>query len=259
MMEQFGLPDDQRWCVGYEGRYAASYDGEIISYLGKKPKALAGAVIFKKDRNEYTYRTVCIDRKSVFVHKLVAKAWIPNPENKPQVNHIDHVKTNNSVDNLEWCTQKENSIAMYNQPNYPEKMRAKMRKTIMANKGFSTENDFIDFIHKGDLKDYAYNYLVKTKIEKSCWVEAGVPEEIKNIRFRAGSYLNTWNYIITFLDEVLNTSTKIAVIALMFGCDQSLPSHVRAGRRWGKEIALYKKYRNDPLYTKHYQQVYSVK
>lgn len=60
------------------------------------------------------YRRVCIKCKTYYVHRLVAETFIPNPENKPSIDHIDRNRANNDVSNLRWVTTKENA---YNQKN----------------------------------------------------------------------------------------------------------------------------------------------
>lgn len=95
---------------GYEGVYQVSNQGRVKSL--PRNGTIKSERILRPAANHAGYYNVLFSfnhlRKHFSVHRLVAKAFIPNPENKPQINHIDGNKTNNTDSNLEWVTSKEN-------------------------------------------------------------------------------------------------------------------------------------------------------
>lgn len=170
------LWDDEIWkpVVGYEGLYEVSNLGKIrnikLNKYKSPTKTSNGYMRIGLNKNG--------DGKLFFVHRLVADAFLSNPDNLPCINHKDEDKTNNSVDNLEWCdwlynnnygTMKERMIqtkidkGIYNQKYVGLNMKDYSRLYYQDHK---EEKKKYQELHKEDIRNYQKEYYRKRCLTK---------------------------------------------------------------------------------------------
>lgn len=125
---------------GYEGLYQ-------VSNLGKV-KSLKKNIILKPYIEKKGYLRIDLNKngksKHYLIHRLVAEAFIPNPLNKLQINHIDCNKQNNCINNLEWSTNLENAIHAYNNNLRPFKPLRKINQYDLDGNFIKTWNSIIE-------------------------------------------------------------------------------------------------------------------
>ena len=131
-----GIMKKEYWkpVVEYEGLYEVSNWGRVKSLKFGKER------ILKQGKYKYGYLYVVLSKNGILkafkVHRLVAEAFIDNPDNLPCVNHKDENKLNNNVDNLEWCTHEYN----INYGTRTEKCSKKLSKTVLQ---FTLDGQFV--------------------------------------------------------------------------------------------------------------------
>ena len=153
---------------GYEGKYKISSYGRVKSLHYGRVRILK----LRKDKDGYYNIDLHIsnDVKTFKVHRLVATHFIDNPNNLPQINHKDENKSNNKVNNLEWCSREYNMNYGTRNKRASEKMKGKYEgskhlkarkiQCITTGKKFSTIKEAIDF--------YFLNYYTESSITMCC-------------------------------------------------------------------------------------------
>ena len=123
------MPEIWKDIKGYEGLYKISNTGKVFSCRLNKEMAI----------NKQYYLSINLSKngkqKHFYIHRLVAETFIPNPENKTDVNHIDHNPHNARADNLEWTTHSENISKYLETDKFRKLLKREYTINYYKNKG----------------------------------------------------------------------------------------------------------------------------
>lgn len=222
------IEDFDGYFITTDGKVFSTRKSKIPKQLSTKPDKITGYIFVMFNINGKTYRKT--------VHRLVAKAFIPNPDNKPQVNHIDGNKSNNDISNLEWNTREENMQHAYKTGLNAGVESANMYSAKLTNEtcrelikllfdGLSNE----EIGEKFNLHSRYVSLIRGKKRWKEIWKEFNgtPPDSSDEKQFK----LNKETRLL-ILDEIVNKTRSLRSIALEYDIDPSILSNVSRRKKW---------------------------
>ncbi len=243
----YQLKEDEVWVKGYEGRYFVNKSSEVWSLVKGSPKKLVGGVIHSTERNSSTYRVMCLTHEdgvseTKYLHRIVAEAFIPNPDNKPTVNHKNGWKQDNRIENLEWATWKEQVDHAY------EKLSRKGHKTDEQMKDQVFRDNAIDLFIKYGTQVVSEYFLLKY-IKDEDLIRNGVPPELLLTgELKQKSLLDKW-VLVLVLGCCLDSKKSLSVTSRITGLDVPRISKIRSGQDCSKLLNIYHKYKAETEYV----------
>ncbi len=203
--------------MGYPN-YAVSKDGKVYSFLSQR---------FLKNSYNSTTKTVRvnlygIDSKAttIEVHRLVARAFIPNPNNYLVVNHLDGDRTNNTVSNLEWCTHEHNSIHAVTTGLTPRGLTEETAHTI-----FKMMEDGYRNIDISEISGISYDVISKMRSGENyrgIWEQYNIPSKKHSVSIST----------VLKIKEMLADGHFVETIVKELKISRSIIKDIRDGKRF---------------------------